>query len=197
MALLDVVLDSWDRNNEILINLLEAIPQGGLEARATETSPTVGQMFAHLHHERMVSVQEEAPEAAGDVPRVEWADERDPARIAEMLRDSGERVGRAVRGRVEAGEEMDLSYDHPILLIQLLIFHEAYHHGQIKLALKVAGLALGDDVAGPRTWAVWRRRRGKPWLECAGELSHLHSETARIQEIVDEEFERVEPEDRL
>lgn len=159
MVLLDVVLDSWDRNNEILINLLAAIPEGGLAARATATSPTVGQMFAHLHHERMVSVQEEAPEAAGDVPREEWADERDPARIAAMLRESGERVRQAVRGRVEAGAAMDLSYDHPILLIQLLIFHEAYHHGQIKLALKIAGLAVGDDIAGPRTWDVWRRRR--------------------------------------
>jgi len=39
------------------------------------------------------------------------------------------------------------------------------------------------------------RRQGKPWLECAGELAHLHEETARIQKIVDEEFEQIEPED--
>jgi hypothetical protein len=30
---------------------------------------------------------------------------------------------------------------------------------------------------------------GKPWLECAGELAHLHEETVRIQKIIDEEFE--------
>ncbi|MEO6238560.1 MAG: hypothetical protein ABIQ52_16305 [Vicinamibacterales bacterium] len=29
-----------------------------------------------------------------------------------------------------------------------------YHHGQIKLALKVAGQPLGDDEAGPITWHV-------------------------------------------
>jgi hypothetical protein len=28
---------------------------------------------------------------------------------------------------------MDLDFDHPVLLIQLLIFHEGYHHGQIML----------------------------------------------------------------
>ena len=38
-----------------------------------------------------------------------------------------------------------------------------------------------------------RRLSGKPWLECAGELSHLHEETLRIQKIIDEEFEHVEP----
>jgi len=36
----------------------------------------------------------------------------------------------------------------------------------------------------------------KPWLECAGELAHLHKETVRIQKIIEEEFEQIEPEDR-
>jgi hypothetical protein len=35
----------------------------------------------------------------------------------------------------------------------------------------------------------------KPWLECAGELAHLHRETLRIQKIIDEEFEQIEPGD--
>ena len=50
---------------------------------------------------------------------------------------------------------MDRHYDHPILLLQHLVWHEGYHHGQIKLALKVAGLPLADEVAGPVTWDVW------------------------------------------
>jgi len=40
------------------------------------------------------------------------------------------------------------------------------------------------------------QRTGRPWLECAGELAHLHKETIRIQRIIDEEFEQIEPEDR-
>jgi hypothetical protein len=42
-----------------------------------------------------------------------------------------------------------------------------------------------------------RVRSAKPWLECAGELAHLHRETTRIQRIIDEEFEQIEPEDRI
>jgi hypothetical protein len=37
----------------------------------------------------------------------------------------------------------------------------------------------------------------KPWMEMAGGLRHLRKETARIQKLIDREFERVEPEDRL
>jgi uncharacterized damage-inducible protein DinB len=36
-----------------------------------------------------------------------------------------------------------------------MIWHEGYHHGQIKLALKIAGHPLSDDDAGPGTWHVW------------------------------------------
>ena len=35
-----------------------------------------------------------------------------------------------------------------------------------------------------------RRGKNRPWLECAGELAHLHDETLRIQKIIDEEFEQ-------
>ncbi len=37
--LLDALLDSWDRNNTILLNLLQAVPEGGLEARAMPGQP--------------------------------------------------------------------------------------------------------------------------------------------------------------
>ncbi len=61
----------------------------------------------------------------------------------------------AVKGRLEAGREMDQHYDHPILLLQHMLWHEGYHHGQIKLALKLAGRPITDEHAGPITWSVW------------------------------------------
>jgi hypothetical protein len=45
--------------------------------------------------------------------------------------------------------------------------------------------------------AQGERNPQKAWLECAGELGELHSETIRIQKIIDQEFEQIEPEDRL
>ena len=159
--LLEALLDSWDRNNTIMINLLRALPAGGLDARAVEGSPTVAELFTHVHYVRLVFVLEDAPEFARDLPEKEWMAERDPGRIAHMLNDSAKVVRDAVKGRVEAGRQMDLHYDHPILLLQHMLWHEGYHHGQIKLALKASGRPLPDKEAGPLTWRVWMRKSAR------------------------------------
>ena len=58
-----------------------------------------------------------------------------------MLNDSARALRQTVKSRVETVRDMNLHYDHPILMLQHMIWHEGYHHGQIKLALKVAGTA--------------------------------------------------------
>jgi uncharacterized damage-inducible protein DinB len=160
-TLLEALLDSWDRNNTILLNLLRALPEGGLEARAMEGSPSIAELFMHIHYVRLGFVSEDAPEFARKLPEEEWRAERDPGRIVTMLNDSAEAVLDAVKGRVEAGRDMDLHYDHPILLLQHMIWHEGYHHGQIKLALKLTGRPITDDEAGPVTWDVWMNKTSK------------------------------------
>ncbi|HEX5227377.1 MAG TPA: DinB family protein [Bryobacteraceae bacterium] len=159
-TLLGALLDSWNRNNAILVNLLRLVPEGGLAVRAMEGSPTVAQLFTHIDYVRLVFIAEDAPEFGVREPAAEWVDERDANRIAGMLNASARVVRDAVESRVRLGKEMDLHYDHPILLLQHMIWHEGYHHGQIKLALKLAGHAISDDAAGPGTWGVWMRKSG-------------------------------------
>jgi uncharacterized damage-inducible protein DinB len=156
--LLEALLDSWDRNNTILVNLLRAVPEHGLEARAMEGSPTVGELFGHIDYVRLVFVREDAPEFARDLPEKEWVAERDRDRMAQRLHDSARAVRDAVKSRVEAGRAMDLHYDHPILFLQHMIWHEGYHHGQIKLALKLAGHPITNEQAGPISWRVWMNK---------------------------------------
>jgi uncharacterized damage-inducible protein DinB len=158
-GLLEALLDSWDRNNAILVGLLRAMPEGGHSVRAMEGSPSVAELFRHIHYVRLVFVEEDAPEFARKLPEEEWAGERHPERIAQMLNESAKAVRDAVKSRVEAGRDMDLHYDHPILLLQHMIWHEGYHHGQIKLALKMAGRPISDQEAGPVTWGVWMRKK--------------------------------------
>lgn len=156
--LLGALLDGWDRNNRVLHNLLRILPPGGLGARATPTGPTVGQMFTHLCHERFASVEENAPEHAGPRPAEEWGVPTDPDSLHALLDVSARHVREAVVARTADGRAFDRSFAHPVQLLQFLIFHEAYHHGQVKLALKVAGTPLTDDITGPMTWDVWRAR---------------------------------------
>lgn len=157
--LLDALLDSWDRNNTILINLLHALPKGGLEVKAMEGSPSIAELFTHIHYVRLVFVLEDAPEFARTMPEEEWVLERDPARIAQTLNDSAKAVRDAVKSRVETGGDMKVHYDHPILLLQHMLWHEGYHHGQMKLALKLAGCPITNREAGAITWGVWMRKK--------------------------------------
>jgi uncharacterized damage-inducible protein DinB len=156
--LLEVLLDSWNRNNTILVNLLRALPPGVLGIRPMEGSPSVAQLFTHIHYVRLVFVSEDVPECAKEVPQQEWLDERNPGRIAAMLEESAAVVGEAVTRRSASGRDMDIHFDHPVLLLQHMIWHEGYHHGQIKLALKLAGHPIPNEVAGPISWRVWMNK---------------------------------------
>jgi uncharacterized damage-inducible protein DinB len=158
--LMEALLDSWDRNNTITTNLLRAVPDDALDVRAMATSPTVAQTFAHLIYIRLVHVLEDAPEFAREVPAVEWATDVDRNHLAQQLSDSAALVRAAVRARLERNQPMDLHYDHPLLMIQHLLWHEAYHHGQIKLACKIAGRLITDDRIGTQSWGIWMDKTG-------------------------------------
>ena len=154
MDLLEIILDSWDRNNTILVNLLRALPEGGLEAKVMEGSPTVAGMFMHMYYCRLVFINEDIPEFATELPK-EWRSERDTNRMARMLNDSAKLARQAIKSQVESGRPMKLHYDNPILYLQHMIWHEGYHHGQIKLALKAMGRPFDDEEIGSVTWDVW------------------------------------------
>src|SRR5688572_17755493 len=128
---LEALLDAWDRNNSITVNLLRAIPPDAIDLEPAAGSPSIAQLFMHMHYVRLVFVVEAAPELAGETPKGEWSVERDRDRLIAMLNDSAKAVRDAVKGRLAAGRAMERHYDHPILMLQHLIWHEGYHHGQI------------------------------------------------------------------
>ena len=68
-----------------------------------------------------------------------------------------------------------------------------------KATASALGIPLREFVtqAVEEKLSMRTRRPDKPWLECAGELAHLHNETKRVEKRIDEEFEQIEPEDQL
>ena len=121
---LDALLDSWDRNNVITTNLLRLVPPDAMELSPADGSPSIVKLFTHMHYVRLVLVLEDAPELARPMPKEEWATERDRDRLAAMLDESAKAVREAVEARTKSGREMDRHYDHPILMLQHLIWHE-------------------------------------------------------------------------
>jgi uncharacterized damage-inducible protein DinB len=155
---LEALLDSWDRSHTITVNLLRAVPAEAMDLKPAAGSPSIAQLFAHMHYCRLVFVFEDAPEFARGMPKEEWSAERDRDRLAAMLNDSAVAVREAVRNRLETDREMLVHYDHPLLMLQHLIWHEGYHHGQIKLTLKLGHHAVDDESIGPQTWGVWMQK---------------------------------------
>jgi uncharacterized damage-inducible protein DinB len=158
--LLEPLLDSYQRNNTILLNLLNALPEGGLEANAMAGSPSVAKLFTHIHDVRYFFVSQTAPEFASNIPELfQEGAEHNPARITQMLNDSAKAVRDAVKSRIKAGQKLkgkNVTYDHPILLLQHMLWHEGYHVGQIKLALKAIGFVMNDEDEMNTIWNLWR-----------------------------------------
>ncbi|MCX7784350.1 MAG: DinB family protein [Meiothermus sp.] len=162
---LEALLESYGRNNTILLNLLQALPEGGLEARALEGSPTIAEQYSHIQQARLFWLNQVAPEFATGVTQLfhkdgeDWLAERDPARIEQALNQGVRAVGEAVQDRLHTGQAMrgeHASYDHPILLLQHLLWHEGYHVGQIKLALKAFGYVMPEEMEEKAIWSQWR-----------------------------------------
>lgn len=68
-----------------------------------------------------------------------------------------------------------------------------------KATARALGIPLREYVtqAVEEKLSLRTRQRARPWLECAGELAHLHNETVRIQTLINNEFGQIEPEDWL
>lgn len=164
-AIVQAVLESYKRNNAILINLLQAIPEGGLEARALPGSPSVAEQFSHIHQTRLFWLDQVAPDFATGLTQLSRNDgeplllEGEPTRIVQALNHSCRAVCDAVLDRLQTGQAMEgpnARYDHPILFLQHMLWHEGYHVGQIKLALKAFGYTMPEEVEEKAIWSLWR-----------------------------------------
>ncbi len=165
-GLLKALLDSWERNNTILLGFLGALPEGGLEARALPGSWSVAVQLAHIHHTRQFYVSQAIPELAKDLPGLfqregkAWIAERTVERIAEALKTSARAVSQTVRRGVEANQAFrgtEIAYDHPVLLLQHMLWHEGYHIGQMMLARKAIQQPMPDEEAAQVMWSHWQR----------------------------------------
>jgi uncharacterized damage-inducible protein DinB len=165
-SLLEALLDSWDRGNTILLNLLRAFPDSALEASAMESSPSIAVQLSHMHSTRLFFINQTAPEFGKDLTQLFRQEgenrlaERNLKRIAAGLEASAKAVRDAVQNRLETGQAMkgtNVAYDHPVLLLQHLLWHEGYHVGQMMLGLKAMGQAMSEEQTEPAIWGVWRR----------------------------------------
>lgn len=101
--------------------------------------PSVAVQFYHIHQVRLFWLSQTAPQFAKPLTSLfrkageERIPECDPQRIEEGLKQSARAVCDAMKNGIETDQPMKgkhVSYDHPVLFLQHMLWHEGYHFGQ-------------------------------------------------------------------
>jgi uncharacterized damage-inducible protein DinB len=161
--MLDVVLDSWDRQCRIVDNLFDLIDDGLKVQRPSEDGMPIVEQFAHIHNTRrfwLANVSPEHIEGYGrsyvQVGEEDWEPLQDLAELRELLRRSGEAVRDATEEGLKSGRTPFGGYDHPVLFLQHMLWHEGYHFALIVLALRLAGAEPSEEWEEAHVWGLWR-----------------------------------------
>lgn len=156
MQLGDQILGTWRLHNEILLLLLDAVPDEGLAAKPSGSrGRDVARVFTHLYRVRVGWLHHHE---TGKRPKVRRFD-KGPAPERSELRGLLETSGAEVEAWLERALRSETAPRHfgrqPVRWLGYLIAHESHHRGQIALALKQSGMPMPEKVAVKGLWGRW------------------------------------------
>jgi uncharacterized damage-inducible protein DinB len=154
--LIDQVLATWHRHNEILLYLLQHVPPRGLGAvPAGSRGRDVARQFAHLNRTRIGWLQYHETGKRPKLPSDAGGKPPTKAQLGKALRTSGKRVEAFLDDALRHEARPRLFGKQAIRWMGYLIAHESHHRGQILLALKQTGMRLPDRIAVQGLWGRW------------------------------------------
>jgi uncharacterized damage-inducible protein DinB len=160
--LADVLLESWDRQTQILTNLANLIDESTRGAKPAPEGWPISEHLCHVHEVRTGWLNTIDPKRAKELGEVysqegnQWIAITDLAEIKRHLAMSAKAVREAVKELLAAGVEKIGPYDHPVYFLQHMIWHEGYHFGLIILALRNAGKEPTEEWEEANVWGLWR-----------------------------------------
>lgn len=155
------LLESWDRQARIIANLAALVDE---EFAGAKPDPEGWPIAYHLNHIRDVRaywLSRVAPEEAGELAPARWSppeawERPDMASLRQSLDASASAIARAMERLLAEGVEAIGGYDHPVLFLQHMVWHEGYHYGLIALAMRRAGREILEDWEEENVWGLWR-----------------------------------------
>jgi uncharacterized damage-inducible protein DinB len=154
--LVNQILATWRRHNEILLYLLDQVPKSGLTAVPTGSrGRDVARQFAHLNRVRLGWLHYHATGEKVKLPRYHKGKAPTKAHLRKALLESGKDVEAFLERSLRGEARPRLFGKQVIRWMGYLIAHESHHRGQILLALKQSGMRLPDQVSIQGLWGKW------------------------------------------
>jgi uncharacterized damage-inducible protein DinB len=156
------LLESWDRQTQILMNLANTIDETTRHLKPAEQSWPIDHHLAHINETRywwMSTISKERAATFGDT-FVQQGDQYVPIQCLDEIRCqlgvSAKSIRDTMEEALEAGLEKLGPYDHPVLFLQHMVWHEGWHIGLIFLALRAAGSEPSEEWEEKNIWELWR-----------------------------------------
>lgn len=161
-SLAAAVLESWNRNCEIVDRLVESVDESLMDAKPSEDGWTIAGHLCHMHDVRWGWLSDVSSDHAARLGKLyldgRFGDQptRDLGLIRSELRKSGEAIADAVRGLLGSGAMTVGPYSHPLHFMQHMVWHDGWHYGLIALAKRLAGREPSEEWEEENVWAIWR-----------------------------------------
>ena len=159
MELQDALLDSWDRQCRIVNAVASLVTEENRHFAPEDGGWDMSQQLAHMHSVRRYFLSEVAPEQGGFLPEVHAKTNSSVEEIRAALVGSGGAVRAAFEAAMQTGQPMKsdtVTYEHPVLFLQHMVWHDGWHVGQIFLALRRNGQEPSEEWDEPNVWGQWR-----------------------------------------
>ncbi len=148
------LVEALEVSNRISLYLLEAIEPAALVDRAGAKGRTVGAMFAHIHNARLMWLEEAGRELMDGLAKIPKEESGNQALLRSSLGASAAAMEALLKKGLATGKIKGFTRSMAAF-IGYVIAHEAYHHGEIGIALSQSGHPLNQKVAyGMWEWGV-------------------------------------------
>lgn len=157
MLLSDHLLDSWHRQCACIDNLASLLNDDLLRVKPSEDGWELADHLRHLNRSRLYWLGMATGGSWEDLSHLfeDSAPSYDLAQLRSNLASSQATLSTWLRENLDK-EGTAGPYDHPVLFLQHMMWHEGWHAGLIMLGLRLAGHEPSDEWEDPNIWGKWR-----------------------------------------